>query len=94
MNLVQVEVRGELHVDGGERVDGDDGEARADGDQAVVPRLPGALPVPHLAVQAGNLVLLREKNHFTFSSPHDAKRASEIGLDLSFSTKNEINPLP
>ena len=83
MNLVQVEVRGELHVDGGERVDGDDGEARADGDQAVVPRLPGALPVPHLAVQAGNLVLLREKYHFTFTSQHDAKRASPIRLDLS-----------
>ena len=57
-DLVQVEVRRELHVDRGQRVDGDDGDARLHRDQTVIRPLAGALPVPHGAVEAWHLVLL------------------------------------
>ena len=64
-DLVQVEVGRELHVYCGERVDGDDGDARLHRDQAVVRPLAGALPVPDGAVEARHLVLLVENKRGT-----------------------------
>ena len=67
-DLVQVEVRRELHVDRGERVDGDDGDARLNRDQPVISRVPGPFPVPDGAVEAVDRILLVKKSSSGFKN--------------------------